>query len=89
MVEDFQNGDWEDPSAKGGKLIEAVVKAVWVYLGEMVPAGKGFSVGNIIAKLQNKPTASAPERIRITIPRACRFAYDIARNRGPPRRRRN
>jgi hypothetical protein len=82
MVEDFQKGDWEDTSAKGGKLIEAVVKALWVYVGERVPAGKGFSAGSIIDKLQNKPAASSPERIRVTIPRACRFAYEIASNRG-------
>lgn len=82
MVEDFQKGDWEDSSAKAGKLIEAVVKALWVYVGETVPAGKAFSAGSIIDRLQNKPAGAAPERIRITIPRACRFAYEIASNRG-------
>lgn len=82
MVEDFQKRDWEDSSAKGGKLIEAVVKALWVYVGETVPVGRGFSVGSMIDKLQNKPIASAPERIRVTIPRACRFAYELASNRG-------
>ena len=82
MVEDFQRGDWEDSSAKGGKLIEAVVKALWVYVGETVPSGKAFKAGTIIDGLQNRPAASAPERIRITIPRACRFAYEIASNRG-------
>jgi len=82
MVEDFQKGDWEDSSAKAGKLIEAVVKALWAYTGETVPAGKEFKAGTIIDKLQNKPTAAAPERIRVTIPRACRFGYEIASNRG-------
>jgi hypothetical protein len=82
MVDDFQKGDWEDSSAKGGKFIEAIVKALWVYVGEAVPPGKGFSAGSIIDKLQNKPAAIAPDRIRITIPRACRFAYEIASNRG-------
>jgi HEPN domain-containing protein len=82
MVEDFQKGDWEDSSAKAGKLIEAVVKALWVYVGETVPAGKSFSAGKLMDKLQNMPAMGAPERIRITIPRACRFAYEIASNRG-------
>lgn len=82
MVEDFQKSDWEDSSAKGGKLIEAVVKALWVYVGEVVPPGKDFKAGTIIDRLQNKPATSAPERLRITIPRACRFAYEIASNRG-------
>jgi hypothetical protein len=82
MVDDFQKGDWEDSSAKGGKFIEAVVKALWAYVGEIVPSGKDFKVGTILDKLQNKPSAAAPERVRITIPRACRFAYEIASNRG-------
>jgi HEPN domain-containing protein len=82
MVEDFQKGDWEDASAKAGKLIEAVVKALWVYVGETVPAGKDFKAGTIMDRLQNKSATAAPERIRITIPRACRFAYEIASNRG-------
>jgi HEPN domain-containing protein len=82
MVEDFQKSDWEDSSAKAGKLIEAIVKALWVYVGETVPAGKDFKVGTLLDKLQNKPATSVPERIRITIPRACRFAYEIASNRG-------
>jgi hypothetical protein len=82
MVDDFQKGDWEDSSAKGGKLIEAVVKGLWVYVGEIVPSGKDFKVGTILDRLQNRPAAATPERIRITIPRACRFAYEIASNRG-------
>ncbi|MGH9427352.1 MAG: hypothetical protein ACRD2L_13745, partial [Terriglobia bacterium] len=82
MVEDFQKGDWEDSAAKGGKMIEAVLKALWVYVGETVPTGKNFKAGTIMDELQRKPAASVPERIRTTIPRACRFAYEIASNRG-------
>lgn len=82
MVEDFQQSDWEDTSAKAGKLIEAITKALWVCVGEVVPAGKDFKVGTILDRLQNRPATSAPERVRITIPRACRFAYEIASNRG-------
>jgi hypothetical protein len=82
MAEDFQQSDWEDTSAKGGKLIEAIAKALWAYVGETVPAGRDFKVGTILDKLQNRSVGSAPERIRITIPRACRFAYEIASNRG-------
>jgi len=83
MVTDYQKSDWADASAKAGKFIEAVVKALWVYAGETVPKGKLFSVGGIIDGLQQKPAAAAiPDTIKLTIPRACRFAYEIASNRG-------
>lgn len=83
MIADYQQSDWADSSAKAGKFIEAVVKALWVYVGETVPKGKQFNVGNIIDRLQQKPTsANTPDTIKLTVPRACRFAYEIASNRG-------
>jgi hypothetical protein len=80
MVDDYMKGDWEDSAAKGGKFIEAILKALWVYAGEVVPSGKLFKAGTIIDLLQHK--AAAPDPVRLTIPRACRFAYEIASNRG-------
>jgi hypothetical protein len=80
MVADFQKRDWADSAAKGGKFIEAVLKALWDYAGEVVPKGKNFKAGNIIDQLANK--AGVADTIRLTIPRACRFAYEIASNRG-------
>jgi hypothetical protein len=80
VVEDFQRRDWADSAAKGGKFIEAALKALWVYAGEVVPSGKNFKAGNIMDQLANKTTV--PDTIRLTIPRACRFAYEIASNRG-------
>jgi len=83
MVLDYQKSDWADASAKAGKFIEAVIKALWAYAGEVVPKGKHFNVGAIIDGLENKPAAAGiPDTIKLTIPRACRFAYEIASNRG-------
>jgi hypothetical protein len=83
MVADYQKSDWADASAKAGKFIEAVMKALWVRAGEVVPRGKLFSVGGIIDNLQAKPAAAGiPDTIKLTIPRACRFAYEVASNRG-------
>ena len=79
MVDEFRKGKW-DATAKGGKFIEAVLKALWVYVGEVVPPGKQFKVDDIINRIANKSTF--PDRIRLTIPRACRFVYEIASNRG-------
>lgn len=83
MVADYQKSDWADASAKAGKFIEAVMKALWVRAGETVPKGKDFKVGKIITDLERKPdVAGIPDTIKLTIPRACRFAYEIASNRG-------
>ena len=83
MVGDYQKSEWADAAAKGGKLIEAVMKALWVKAGETVPSAKDFSVGTLIDKLQQKPAAAGiPDTVKLTIPRACRFAYEIASNRG-------
>lgn len=80
IVEDFQSGDWEDSATKGGKFIEAALKALWVHVGETVPGGKDFKAGNIMDQLAARK--AYPDSIRLTIPRACKFAYEIASNRG-------
>ena len=80
MVDEYRKGQWDDTAAKGGKFIEAVMKALWVHVGEVVPKGKLYKAGTIIDQIKNK--AAHPERIRLTIPRACQFAYEIASNRG-------
>ncbi|MGB7592636.1 MAG: hypothetical protein WBO19_15480 [Terriglobia bacterium] len=83
MVGDYQKSEWADAAAKGGKFVEAVMKALWVKAGETLPLAKDFSVGVLIDKLQQKPAAAGiPDTIKLTIPRACRFAYEIASNRG-------
>jgi hypothetical protein len=80
MVEEFELNKWGNASAKGGKFIEAALKALWVSVGEVVPAGKHFKAGTIMTDLEKK--VAHPDTIRLTIPRACRFAYEIASNRG-------
>ena len=83
MVEEFQKSEWDDSAAKGGKFIEAVLKALWVSVGETSPVGKDFKAGKIITQLGQKPAVPAhPDTVRLTIPRACQFAYEIASNRG-------
>ncbi|MGH9957926.1 MAG: hypothetical protein ACREBC_12485 [Pyrinomonadaceae bacterium] len=79
-VEEFELNKWGNASAKGGKFIEAALKALWMYTGESVPAGKHFKAGTIMTDLEKK--VAHPDTIRLTIPRACRFAYEIASNRG-------
>jgi len=80
MIQDFQQREWEDTNAKAGKIVEAVLKAVWHQTGKPVPKGKAFKTDNIINWLANETALS--DSLRLTIPRACRFIYEIASNRG-------
>lgn len=82
IVSDFQAVSWEDCLAKVGKLAEAVLKALYIHVGEALPSGRGFKADTIINVLFNKPQGSYDDSIRVLIPRACRFIYDIASNRG-------
>jgi hypothetical protein len=81
VVDEFQLSKWENSIAKGGKFTEAVLKALWAFVGEVVPVGKAFKVDTIINGLANKPT-TIEDTVRLTMPRACRLIYDIASNRG-------
>jgi hypothetical protein len=80
MMDEYRRGAWDDATAKSGKFVEAVMKALWVFVGETVPKGKAYKAGTIMDQIASR--AAFPERIRLTIPRACRFVYEIASNRG-------
>lgn len=81
-VSEYQTSHWEKALTKVGKFVEAVLKALFEFIGETLPAERGFKVDNIINKLKDKPQDTYDDSIRILIPRACRFIYDIASNRG-------
>lgn len=80
MVQDYQKREWEDANAKAGKFVEAVLKALWRHAGEVVPTGKAFKAGNIMDQIEKKMALT--DSLRLTIPRGCRFAYEVASNRG-------
>lgn len=84
VVQKFEGGDWENSLAKAGKFIEAVVKLLWVYAGQTLPAKqKDFSAGSFAQKMIQLAASIIPEdSMRIQIPRACIFIYDVTSNRG-------
>jgi len=82
MTEDFQRGEWEDCIAKGGKFIEAALKALYVNAGQTLATGRTFKVDSVINGLAGLTSGSVSDTIRMTIPRACRFVYEISSNRG-------
>jgi hypothetical protein len=82
LVSAIQKGDWEKGIGRAGKFTEAVVKALYVHVGQTVPPARQFKVGSILTHLKQLPVGSFPDNIRVTIPRACEFIYDVASNRG-------
>ena len=82
MVTRFQRGEWEQAIGRGGKFVEAVLKALYVHIGNTPASGRAFKAGQIITDLQRTPVGSTDDCIRLVIPRACQFIYDIASNRG-------
>ena len=80
MTKDYQQREWADAGTKAGRFVEAVLKALWDEAGEVVPKGRQFKAGVILDTIDKKMTL--PDSLRLTIPRACRWVYEIASNRG-------
>jgi hypothetical protein len=81
MIAEFQQAAWEEAIGKGGKFVEAVLKALWLHTGNTLPPARQFKVDTVMNQLPNA-AASFGDSVRLTIPRACRFIYDVASNRG-------
>lgn len=82
MVTEFQKSNWEQALSKSSKFIEALLKAIWCHAGGTLPPQREFKVSKIINDLKQLPRGSLNDAMRITIPRACEFVYDISSNRG-------
>lgn len=80
MVQDYQRSEWDDANAKAGKFVEAVLKALITEAGETPASGKAFKAGTVLDTIDKK--TALPDSLRLTVPRACRFVYEIASNRG-------
>lgn len=79
-VFEYQKRNWDDATAKVGKFVEAVLKALVAHTQVTPAKGRGFSVDAHINALAQAP--GADDTVRLTIPRACRFIYEVASNRG-------
>ncbi len=82
MAERFRVGDFENCLGKAGKFIEATLKALYVHAGKQLPPARKFTVSKIISELAQLDPNHVQDSIRLLIPRACTFAYDLASNRG-------
>ena len=84
VVQKFEEGDWENSLSKAGKFVEATVKLLWTLAGKTLPRAKDFKAGAYAQKIidQISTTEITSEGVRLQIPRACIFLYDITSNRG-------
>ncbi len=80
-IEKFVAGDWEGTSQKAGKFVEAVTKALMLHCGKTIENPRKFSAGREMRQLEHAG-GTFPEAIRLVIPRAGIFVYDIVSNRG-------
>jgi hypothetical protein len=81
-VEKYAVRDWDGVALKSGKFVEAVTKALMVYCGKTIGAARQFKAGQELRQLEGLPAAQHPETVRIVIPKACIFVYEVVNNRG-------
>ena len=83
-IQKLEQGDWENSLVKSGKFVEATVKLLWTFAGKTLPRAKDFKAGAYAQKIidQVSTTEILSEGVRLQIPRACIFLYDITSNRG-------
>jgi len=76
----YQEQDWEGALTKTGKFLEAVLKSIAIHAKITLPASRHFNVKQTTIKLEQVVTLS--DSLRLQIPKASVFIYDIACNRG-------
>ncbi len=79
-VLEYQKRNWDDATAKTAKFVEAVLKVLAAHAQATVPKGRAFKVDAYINQLAQ--ATAAADTVRLTIPRACRFIYEVASTRG-------
>lgn len=82
-IQRLEQGDWENSLVKSGKFVEATIKLIWTFAGNPLPREKKFKVGFYAEKIIGlSSTEILSDGVRLQIPRACIFLYDITSNRG-------
>src|SRR5579863_10377948 len=82
-TEKFIAEDWDGVALKAGKFVEAVAKALMRHCGKTLPANsRHFKAGNELKTLEPTTPTTYSDTVRIVIPKACIFIYEIVNNRG-------
>jgi len=80
----LEESDWETALINAGKFVESIIKLLWLHAGESLPERqKEFSAGLYAQKIINLNSSVLPDdSLRLQIPRASIFIYDVTSNRG-------
>lgn len=81
-TEKYAVEEWDSVALKAGKFVEAVTKALMIYCKKALPKARDFKAGAQLQQLGQVPSADAPDEVRIVIPKACIFIYEVVNNRG-------
>ncbi len=83
-VQKLEEGDWENSLVKSGKFVEVAVKLLWTFADETLPKARKFKASAYAQKIidQGAIAEISSDGVRLQIPRACIFLYDITSNRG-------
>lgn len=79
-TKEYREGNWETVGLKAGKFVEAATKCLAVHCGQTLPKSRQFKAGPELKKLESLSAFS--ETVRIVIPKALLFVYEVANNRG-------
>lgn len=81
-IKKYSQNDWEGVALKAGKFVEAVTKTLLVYCNQTLPRTRLFKASTSLRSLEKLDPSKYHDTIRIAIPKACLFVYEIACNRG-------
>lgn len=83
-IQNFEEGKWEYSLVKSGKFVEVAIKLLWAFAGNPIPRERKFRAGLYSQKIIDQTDSSVihSDGVRLQVPRACIFLYDITSNRG-------
>jgi len=64
MSDEFQQSAWEEAIGKGGKFVEASLKALYVHAGKTLPPARHFKAGVVITELERLPATAFDDTVR-------------------------
>lgn len=83
VIEKFVAEDWDGVALKAGKFVEAITKALVLHCGRTPPVNmRNFKAGNELDGLKQADKAIYSDAVRIVVPKACLFVYEVVNNRG-------
>lgn len=83
LIEKYLAKDWDGVALKAGKFVEAATKALMIHCGKTLPAQmRNFKAGNELRNMEGADKNTYSDIVRIVIPKACIFVYEIVNNRG-------